>query len=372
MIPLINNQFSLLLRLIIFMIFLAACQEQASTVVPNPRPISGSIDSTKAIPPPIIKTISAPSGNASFAPAPSDVGGATKPTSSPGASYLDRHSDNISPVPSTDQVVQPTPLPTFTAPPRRETSPWDHYWFRRPVPEGASLWTDKAYPYGSTRGGALRLHHGVEFNVPRGTQVLAASSGRVIMAGKDLDTVVGPESEFYGNVVIIQHDFTLNNQPVYSLYGHLSEILVETDQELKSGDVIALSGASGVADGPHLHFETRVGVNTYHSTRNPLLWLHPFPDRGVVAGLITWPDGEVAAEVPITLRRLDANSPYTSTTTYAEGSINSDENWGENFALDDVEAGYYLLIVGSAENNTQLEIWVYPNQTNFLQLQLGE
>jgi hypothetical protein len=192
------------------------------------------------------------------------------------------------------------------------------------------------------------------------------------MAGEDLDTVVGPEPEFYGNVVIIQHDFTLNNQPVYSLYGHLSEIFVEIDQELKSGDVIALSGASGVADGPHLHFETRVGDNEYHSTRNPLLWLYPFPDRGVVAGLVTWPDGELAAEVPITLRRLDAESPYTATTTYAEGSINSDENWGENFALDDVEAGYYLLIVGSGESKSQVELWVYPIQTNFVRIQLGE
>ncbi|GMQ78560.1 MAG: hypothetical protein BMS9Abin02_1079 [Anaerolineae bacterium] len=370
--PVKKNQFILLPRLIIFAIFLAACQGQASSESTNPRPASGSIESTKVIPPPVIKTIPAPSSDASFVPAPTDVGGATKPTSSPGVPYPDPRGDDISTVTPTLPEVQPGLLPTFTAPPQPETSSWDHYWFRRPVPEGTSVWTDKAYPYGSSRGGALRPHHGVEFNVPRGTEVMAASSGRVIMAGEDIDTVVGPEPEFYGKVVIIQHDFTLNNQPVYSLYGHLSEILVETDQEVQSGDVIALSGASGVADGPHLHFETRVGENEYHSTRNPLLWLYPFPDRGVVAGLITWPDGEVAPEVPITLRRLDAESPYTATTSYAESSVNSDDNWGENFALDDVVAGYYLLIVGAGEDKTQLELWVYPNQTNFVQIQLGE
>ncbi len=367
-----NIRVSLLPRLIFFVILLAACQGQANSDFSYPRPTSGSADLTKVFPPPVIKTISAPSSSASFAPAHSDIGGEVKPTSSLGAPYPEPQSDDISAVTPTVHAVQLTPLPTFTAPPQPETSPSEHYWFRRPVPEGASVWTDKAYPYGSTRGGALRPHHGVEFNVPRGSQVLAASSGRVIMAGEDLDTVVGPEPEFYGNVVIIQHDFTLNNQPVYSLYGHLSEILVETGQEVKSGDVIALSGASGVADGPHLHFETRVGDNNYNSTRSPLLWLYPFPDRGVVAGLVTWPNGEVALEVPITLRRLDAESTYTATATYAEGSINSDDNWGENFVLDDVAAGYYMLIAGSGENKTQVERWVYPNQTNFVQIVLGE
>ena len=156
--------------------------------------------------------------------------------------------------------------------------------------------------------------------------------------------------------MVIQHDFTLEGQPVYSLYGHLSETLLGPGQEVESGELIALSGASGVADGPHLHFETRIGANSYQSTRNPLLWLYPFPERGVVAGNISWPDGQSAAEVPLALRRLDGESPFAATTTYAEGSINSDDNWDENFAFDDVAAGYYLLILGSGEDKKEKEL----------------
>ncbi|MCA9928967.1 MAG: hypothetical protein KC419_10835, partial [Anaerolineales bacterium] len=58
-----------------------------------------------------------------------------------------------------------TPQPTFTPPALPFTSNEEHYWFRRPIPEGGTVWTDKVYPYGSTKGGTLRPHHGVEFYV---------------------------------------------------------------------------------------------------------------------------------------------------------------------------------------------------------------
>jgi len=371
----------LLLQLLISAIFLSACQDQLKTN--NNQQPSPATDAPATVPPPVIKTIARPPGPpsgpssgtpvgaSSFAPTSPKAKKTADSPSNPTTAVLDNQSDGNSAKPSTVEAVQPTVLPTFTSPPEPEASPWDHYWFRRPVPEGKAAWTDKAYPYGNTRGGALRPHHGVEFNVPAGTEVLAAASGQVILAGEDIETVVGPDPGFYGRVVVIQHNFTSGNQPVFSLYGHLSEVLVQPGQEIESGELIALSGASGVADGPHLHFETRVGDNTYESTRNPLLWLYPFPERGVVAGIVSWPGGQVAAEAPITLRRLDAESPFAATTTYAQGSINSDDKWGENFALDDVSSGYYLLTVGSGEDKTEVKLWVYPMQTNFVSIQLG-
>ena len=373
----------LLLKLLIFAIFLSACQDQLKNEIGNTRQPSPTTDTPLVVPPPIIITIprpngplfgpssGTPAGASSIAPTASAAKNTAGSSSIPDPAILDNQSEDNSAEPSTVQALQPTVLPTFTSPPEPEASPWDHYWFRRPVPEGTAVWTDKAYPYGNTHGGLLRPHHGVEFNVPAGTEVLAAASGQVILAGEDIETVVGPDSGFYGRVVVIQHDFTFNNQQVFSLYGHLSELLVQPGQEIESGEQIALSGASGVADGPHLHFETRVGDNTYQSTRNPLFWLYPFPERGVVAGSVTWPGGQAAAEVAVTLRRLDAESPFAAVTTYAQGSINSDDNWGENFALDDVAAGYYLLIVGSGEDKTEIELWVYPMQTNFVPIQLG-
>ncbi len=263
-----------------------------------------------------------------------------------------------------------TPQPTFTPPALPGTSGNEHYWLRRPVPEGGTVWTDKAYPYGSTRNRTLRPHHGVEFYVPTGTPVLAAASGTVVAAGSDSETIVGPHANFYGNVVVIQLDAALEGQPVYNLYGHLSEIFVSEGQRVDAEQVIAYSGATGVADGAHLHFEVRLGANTYESTRNPLLWLYPFPEHGTVAGRVTWPTGETVNEVAVYLRRIDAPSRYAATTTYARGDVNPDDNWQENFALDDVIAGYYEVEVRNGSKKYRTEVWVYPYQTSFVEIVL--
>lgn len=264
-----------------------------------------------------------------------------------------------------------TPLPTFTLPALPNTPLWEHYWLLRPVPEGSVVWTDKTYPYGSTRGGTLRPHHGVEFNVSSGTPVLAAASGTVRVAGDDSLELYGPSFDFYGTLIVLELDSPLDGQPVFTLYGHLSQVAVAVGQHVQPQDVIGLSGATGTADGPHLHFEVRVGQNSYDATRNPLLWLYPFPDRGVVAGRVTWPDGALANEVPVSLRRIDAPSPYNATTTYAGDTVNPDDTWNENFVLDDVQAGYYELTAGSGDQKVKIELWVYPYQTSFIEIVLG-
>jgi murein DD-endopeptidase MepM/ murein hydrolase activator NlpD len=262
--------------------------------------------------------------------------------------------------------------PTYTPPPqlmRPSSHAWDHFWLRRPVRDGA-VWTDKYYPYGSTRGGTLRPHHGVEFNVSYGTEILAAGAGTVRVAGDDRLAAYGPATNFYGNLVVIEHDFLFQGRPVFTLYAHLSHVLVQVGQTVLAHDLIALSGASGLADGPHVHFEVRVGDNDYDATRNPLLWLYPFPDRGVVAGRVTWPGGALVQEAPLSLRRIDAPSPYAATTTYAGNSVNADDNWQENFAFDDVVAGYYELVLNAGEKKATAEFWVLPYQTTFVELVL--
>lgn len=282
----------------------------------------------------------------------------------------------VTPLPLNTSTAEPTepptitPMPTFTLPALPNTSPNEHYWLRRPIPEGGTVWADKNYPYGSSKGGTLRTHHGVEFNVPTGTEILAAASGTVVFAGSDESTLLGETTNFYGKVIVIQLDSSLAGQPVFNLYGHLSEIFVAVGQSVTAEQIIALSGASGIADGPHLHFEVRIGQNSYANTYNPLLWLYPFPDRGVVAGKITWPNGTSARDVPLTLRRIDAPSAYAATTTYSSGSVNSDALWGENFVLDDITAGYYELVIGSGEDKIKVELWVYPYQTSFVEIDI--
>ncbi|MCA9973449.1 MAG: M23 family metallopeptidase, partial [Anaerolineales bacterium] len=265
-----------------------------------------------------------------------------------------------------------TPPPTYTPPALPFTSNDDHYWLQRPIPEGGTVWTDKSYSYVSTRGGSLSPHHGVEFYVPTGTQVLAAASGTVIVAGSDADVAYGPQTNFYGNLVVIQLDSTLDGRPVFNLYGHLSQVQVSEGQQVAALDPIALSGATGVADGPHLHFEVRVGQNSYDSTRNPLLWLYPFPDYGTVAGRIIRPNGSLVEEAPISLRRIDAPSRYLAATSYAGTTVNPDDQWQENFALDDVPAGYYEITIGSGKTKVTQELWVFPYRTSFVEIEIRD
>lgn len=365
--------------LLLLVISLPACGSKAT---PKALEVADSssydgpetVDANTVFPPPVIVTVASPNEQKTFV-LPEVTAKPLEP------SLVVTQSDLLAPTvnpPDTQpqvETAEPTmalkPMPTFTPPPSPESATGEHLWFSRPVPQGSTNWTDKAYPYGTTRGGTLRPHHGVEFNVPANTEVLAVANGIVRIAGNDGSIILGDAPDFYGNVVVIEHDFLLNGQPVYTLYGHLSEPLVEEGQAVNAQDVIALSGSSGVADGAHLHFEVRVGNNDYQSTRNPLLWLYPFPDRGVVTGTVTWPDGGLADEVPLTLRRLDAPSPYRATTTYASKGINPDEVFQENFTFDDVDAGFYELSAGAEGNRAKITFWVYPYRTSFVDIELG-
>jgi hypothetical protein len=294
----------------------------------------------------------------------------TVETSKEGAAVEAKAGPTDTPIPT--EEPSPTPQPTFTPPALPFTSLNEHYWLRRPIAEGGTVWTDKSYPYGGTRGGTLRPHHGVEFYVPSGTEVLSAASGTVVVAGSDDELIYGPHKNFYGNLVVIELDTPFLGQPVYNLYAHLSEVFVTENQHVDSQEVIALSGATGVADGAHLHFEVRVGSNDYANTRNPLLWLYPYPEHGTVAGTVSWPSGELVHGAQIFLRRVDAGSKYAETSSYANSSneLNSDEGWQENFAFDDVVAGYYEIEVRRGGKKVKEELWVYPYRTSFIDITL--
>ena len=84
------------------------------------------------------------------------------------------------------------------------------------------------------------IHKGVDIGTPMGTPVLAAKSGTVTWASWNGG---------YGNCIIISHG---NGNS--TLYGHLSDYNVTTDQQVKQGQVIGYSGNTGNSTGPHLHF----------------------------------------------------------------------------------------------------------------------
>ncbi|MBD2081684.1 M23 family metallopeptidase [Leptolyngbya sp. FACHB-17] len=92
--------------------------------------------------------------------------------------------------------------------------------------------------------GDTRLHTGTDLGAPLGTPVLAALTGRVIMA------------EFfggYGLAVALEH----NAGAQQTLYAHLSEIFVKPGDIVKQGAVVGRVGSTGNSTGPHLHFEVR-------------------------------------------------------------------------------------------------------------------
>ncbi len=99
-------------------------------------------------------------------------------------------------------------------------------------------------PYGMRFvGWSIELHPGIDISVPDGTPVVAMSGGTVSFAG---------QKGAYGNVVYLHHHGT-----TYTVYGHLSELKVRQGEHVDGGQVIGLSGHSGNARGPHLHFEVR-------------------------------------------------------------------------------------------------------------------
>jgi len=93
----------------------------------------------------------------------------------------------------------------------------------------------------------IRAHRGVDYAAPSGTPIRAAGDGRVQFRG-----VKGG----FGNVLEIAHA-----NRVVTVYGHLSRFAkgLGAGDKVRQGEVVAYVGMTGLATGPHLHFEYRVG-----------------------------------------------------------------------------------------------------------------
>ncbi|MFQ5885953.1 MAG: peptidoglycan DD-metalloendopeptidase family protein, partial [Anaerolineae bacterium] len=232
-------------------------------------------------------------------------------------------------------TVTPTPTPEVTEEDR---------WLARPIGSQGEQHVDRFYPYGSTGGGRYRIHHGVEFQNEEGMLVLAAASGRVVVAGRDDEVIYGAKPNFYGQLVIVELEKRYWEEKLYNLYAHLSQIDVEVGQVVEEGDTVGRVGMSGSAFGPHLHFEVRVGGNAYDRTLNPELWLRPLPGCGSIVGRLIDAQGRPIPETLITVHH--AESPqqrWQEISTYPLEEVNPDQEWGENFVLGDVPEGTYIL-----------------------------
>ena len=88
------------------------------------------------------------------------------------------------------------------------------------------------------------LHYGNDYGVPTGTEVHSCAAGKVVMAENRIST---------GWSVVVEH-----LPGLYSLYYHMSELLVKEGDIVTQGQLVGKSGATGLATGPHLHWEVRL------------------------------------------------------------------------------------------------------------------
>jgi len=113
--------------------------------------------------------------------------------------------------------------------------------------------------YGSQRfynGEPRRPHFGLDIAAPKGADVIAPASGKVVLVHKDM---------FYsGGTLIVDHGFGIT-----STFIHLSAILVKEGQQLSQGELIAKVGDTGRATGPHLDWR----VNWFQTRLDPALLL---------------------------------------------------------------------------------------------------
>lgn len=221
-------------------------------------------------------------------------------------------------------------------------------WLARPVSyeDISSASPDRTYPYGSTGQGRYAVHHGVEFARRAGTPVLAVADGTVVVAGSDEEEIWGPRTGYYGLLIILQVGRVDHGLPVFVLYGHLSAVNVRLGQRVQRGQPIGLVGSTGIAGGPHLHLEVRVGRNAFSHTRNPELWFEPLPGRGTLAGRVQM-DGHPVEGALVTIQPVERPDRFwRDAWTYTDAAleqIQSDDTWGENWASGDVPAGDYVV-----------------------------
>lgn len=174
----------------------------------------------------------------------------TKPTAKPTTTTTAK--------PGTPTTKPTTPTRT-TAPPRTSTPT-----IAPPAAGPAFSWPIPGAPVVSGFGmrvqpvtGVYQLHAGVDIWAPEGTPIHAAAAGIVVSTG---------EHHGYGLAVIIDHGGGWG-----TVYAHQSQIAASVGQHVNAGDVIGYVGHTGLAAGPHLHFEIRVNGDPV----DPLRYVQP-------------------------------------------------------------------------------------------------
>lgn len=245
-------------------------------------------------------------------------------------------------------------------------SAYDHFYFTRPIAADNVNWPLAEYRYGGVFFAPDVVHTGVDIDAAEGAPILAAGPGTVVSSGWGLfsgaaDNVNDP----YGKAVVIKHDFGYKGQTLYTIYAHMSETISLVGQHVETGDVVGLVGATGATTGPHLHFEVRMGGNTFYTTYNPELWMSPPQGWGVLVGRITDEKGNLLNYYPLEIRPEPSGVPLRKALTYAQGAVNADPYYQENMVLSDLPAGIYKVTINYKDKDIQTWVEIYPGQVTY-------
>ena len=288
----------------------------------------------------------------------------------------------------------PSPLPStpeFSLPPDPQNNilpwrppvypvPWvpssqDHFYFLNPIAAFDIEAAFTNYGYGDVFFENV-VHTGIDIPGDIGTPILAAGEGKVIYAGQGIYR--GGENVYddpYGKAIVIEHSFSYQGEPLFTLYAHLDEILVVEGQEIAAGEQIGYMGNTGKTTGPHLHFEVRVGKNEYFSTRNPDLWISPPQGWGILVGQILTFEGRLHEQQVVYLYRsesaLSGDNPDDQlwiAKSYQNEAINSDPYYKENLTISNIPAGTYLVSipVTNIGYSYQKVVEIKPGQVTFI------
>jgi len=275
--------------------------------------------------------------------------------------------------PGAMQLFFPTVIPVKGADyrPPLYPIPWslfpnDHFYFAAPIAAAYPGEPEWDYPYGGVFFGPNIIHTGVDLPAPRGTDVLAAAPGTVVWAGVGLysgssDSLNDP----YGNAVAIRHDFGYHDQQLYTVYAHMDEIEVSVGQWVNTGEVVGKVGSTGATTGPHLHFEVRLGTNSFYSTRNPVLWMAPPQGYGVLVGRVTADYGATLKDHLVSVMNIKTLKIWNVYTYASDATIHSDSYYNENVALGDLPAGVYELKIIFNSTNNIVKIQILPGQVTY-------
>jgi hypothetical protein len=293
-------------------------------------------------------------------------------TASPTESELPEVRATATPLPDPLRLSLPTPgqVPVSAWRPPLYSVPWalnenDHFYFSRPVAANEINWPLSAYRYGGTNFGEDIPHTGVDIVTPVGTPVLAAEAGRIVWSDFGLFLGIQDVTDPYGLAVVVEHDFGHRGQLLYTVYAHLSESLVVRGQRVERGETIALSGQSGIVTAAHLHFEVRIGDNSYFTSLNPELWLAPPQGWGVLAGSVTNVFLEPLVGHEIKVISQETKREWWVNTYGSAQTVNGDPYYRENFALSDLPAGTYRLLLQYLDEEFETFVEILPGAVTY-------